>query len=174
MVRGVDVTIHLSNQITNLSQLMLDYGQWHYRVPADLDQTKRYSAGTGWPYSSELAVLLGSTGSGRFVLTPANSGRIRPVPWNTSSSAPLRPSASVPLRWPYSRELAVFSRNWPPFGQNGRNPIFWGLTQIWSKMMDFGDFVNLEQNDCYVAAKILDNFKKKQFFKKYVFLSSFF
>ena len=27
VVRGVDVTIHLSNQITNLSQLMLDYGQ---------------------------------------------------------------------------------------------------------------------------------------------------
>ena len=40
--------------------------------------------------------------------------------------------------------------------------LFWGLTQISSKMMDFGDFANLEQNDCYVAAKILGNFFKKK------------
>ena len=44
--------------------------------------------------------------------------------------------------------------------------LFWGLTQISSKMMDFGDFANLEQNDCYVAAKMLGNFFKKPNFQK--------
>ena len=40
--------------------------------------------------------------------------------------------------------------------------------------MDFGDFVDLEQNDCYVAAKLLDNFFKKTNFRKIKFLSILF
>jgi hypothetical protein len=35
--------------------------------------------------------------------------------------------------------------------------LFWGLTQIWRKMINFGDFVDLEQNGRYVAAKLLDH-----------------
>ena len=81
---------------------------------------------SGQPFSTEQAKILGNIDSRRFVLTPASSVSDYPVLWRMSSSASLRPSASVTLRWPFSTELANRSQNWPPFGQNAENPIFSG------------------------------------------------
>ena len=49
--------------------------------------------------------------------------------------------------------------------------LFGGSTQIWSKMMHFGDFVHLTDNDSCVAATFLDNFFEKSNFQKTIFLN---